>query len=247
MQALTDAELHLYSRHILLDEWDLDAQQALKSSRVFIVGAGGIGCTSAELLARAGVGHISLIDFDYIETSNLQRQIGFVLQDVGQSKVQTLAQHLRQINPHIEIQIFNQRLDQDFLNQLSADFDLVLDGCDNFATRYLVNQYCVKNDIPLLSAAAIGFEGQLMFIGQAPCYQCVFPQLNEHDERRCANSGVLTTTPVLVATLQAHHALLFLGLKQAPLYNKLLLWDGQSMQQRVLKIQSDPDCLCCAS
>lgn len=246
MQAFTDAELHLYSRHILLDGWDLEAQQALKSSRVFIVGAGGIGCTSAELLARAGVGSITLIDFDHIETSNLQRQIGFSVQHIGQSKVYTLAQHLREINPHIEIQALHQQLDQALIDQLNTDFDLVLDGCDNFATRYLVNQYCIKNNIPLLSAAAIGLEGQLMFLKRQPCYQCVFPQVDEDDERRCANTGVLTTTPVLIATLQAHHALLYLGLKQAPLLNKLLLWNGHTLQQRVLKIQADEHCVCCA-
>lgn len=244
-QQLSDEELHLYSRHILLEDWDLDAQQAIKNSRILIVGAGGIGCTSAELLARAGVGEIHIIDFDQIETSNLQRQIAFTPQDIGQAKALVLASHLTQINPHIKVQAICQKLDATLLATLATHYDLVLDGCDNFATRYLVNQFCVQHQIPLLSAAAIGLEGQLMFVEQQPCYQCIFPDQDAADERRCANSGVLTTTPVIMASLQAHHALLYLGLKQTPLHNKLLIWNGQTMQQRMLNLHADEDCPCC--
>ena len=243
---LTDEELHLYSRHILLEAWDLDAQEALKKSHILIIGAGGIGCTSAEILARAGVGKITIIDFDEIETSNLQRQIAFSPKDIGHSKVLTLAKHLQEINPFIQVKAIHQKVDQVFFDSLKPEFDLVLDGCDNFATRYAVNQYCVQQQIPLLSAAAIGLQGQLMFVNRAPCYQCVFPQSEISDERRCSNSGVLTTTPILLATLQAHHALLYLGLGQAPLKDKLLIWDGLNMSQRILKLQADPDCPCCA-
>lgn len=242
---LNDEELHLYSRHILLNGWDLDAQENLKDSHVFIVGAGGIGCTSAELLVRAGVGELTICDFDVIETSNLQRQIAFSPSDVGQAKVEVLVQHLKAINPHVKVNAIDQKLTQDVMTNLQQNFDLVLDGCDNFATRYLVNQFCLDRKIPLLSAAAIGFEGQLMFFDGDACYGCLFPDENEADERRCANSGVLTTTPVMMATLQAHHALLYLGLNQAPLKNKLLLWNGVSMAQRILKVQSDPDCPYC--
>ncbi|WP_420535104.1 HesA/MoeB/ThiF family protein [Acinetobacter populi] len=245
--ALTDQELHLYSRQILLEGWDIDAQQRLKNSRVLIIGAGGIGCSCAELLARAGVGHLCIIDFDVIETSNLQRQIAFEPEDVGQYKVQTLVRRLKKINPHIEIEAITAKFDQDFVNQSLLNFDLVLDGCDNFATRYLVNQMCVAQNIPLLSAAAIGLQGQLLFVHGQPCYQCIFPEQDVADERRCANSGVLATTPVVMASLQAHHALLYLGLAQAPLLNKLLLWDGVSMKQRILNIQADKDCVCCAA
>ena len=243
---LSDAELHLYSRHILLDDWDLEAQQQLKDKKVLIIGAGGLGCTSAEILARTGVGSLYIIDFDTIETSNLQRQIAFKPQHVGQLKVQVLAEHLREINPHIHITSFSATFDLKFSQTWQQhDFDLVLDGCDNFATRYYVNQYCLTHQIPLLSAAAIGFEGQLMFVQQQPCYQCVFPQEEIEDTRRCSNSGVLTTTPMIMATLQAHHALLYLGLNQTPLKNKLLLWNGKTMQQRVLNVVGDINCPCC--
>ncbi len=124
---------------------------------------------------------------------------------------------------------------------------MVLDGCDNFATRYAVNQFCVERKIPLLTAAAIALEGQLMMLKSKPCYHCVFPQSsNENtDERRCANSGVLTTTPAVMASLQAHQALLYLGLGRAPLLNKLLLWDGTNMQQRIVKVSADASCVVC--
>lgn len=252
---LSDAELHLYSRHVLLDGWDIEAQQKLKSSHVLIIGAGGIGCTSAELLARAGVGHLTLIDFDYIEISNLQRQIAFEYADLGQFKAQALAARIQRINPHIQISVYTERFDSNLIEKIKADqsnrhtpkFDLILDGCDNFATRYLVNQFALDQHVPLLSAAAIAFEGQLLFVQGQPCYHCIFPQQQDAaDERRCANSGVLTTTPVVMASLQAHHALLFLGLSQVPLRNKLLLWNGQTMQQRILNLSSDPECLVCA-
>ncbi|KAA8735659.1 HesA/MoeB/ThiF family protein [Acinetobacter qingfengensis] len=241
---LSNEELKLYSRHVLLDDWDIDAQEKLKSSRVLIIGAGGIGCTCAELLARAGVGHISIVDFDHIETSNLQRQIAFTLSNVGHSKVITLALHLKNINSNIDIHPLVLKLDQNTIKQLNTNYDLVLDGCDNFATRYLVNSFCLEHQLPLLSAAAIGYEGQLLFVRYQPCYQCIFNDTDQDDERRCANSGVLTTTPVIMASLQAHHALLYLGLGQAPLLNKLLLWNGLNMTQRILKIQADPNCYC---
>jgi adenylyltransferase/sulfurtransferase len=243
---LNDQELHLYSRQILLDGWDIEAQQRLKQSRILIVGAGGIGCSSAELLARAGVGHIIIIDFDTIETSNLQRQIAFEPPHIGQLKVEVLGQRLRQINPHIKVQTFAERLSTDWIAQQAIDFDVVLDGCDNFATRYLVNQMCVQHNIPLLSAAAIGMQGQLLFVHGQPCYQCVFPESEASDERRCADSGVLATVPTIMASLQAHHALLYLGLGQKPLFNQLLLWDGMSMQQRIIRLHAEKNCPCCA-
>lgn len=244
---LTDSELHLYSRQILLDAWDIDAQQRLKKSRILIVGAGGIGCSSAELLVRAGVGHVSLIDFDKIETSNLQRQIAFEPQHLGQSKVQTLAARLASINPHVELRAYDEQLDENWIKQQPNHFDLVLDGCDNFATRYLVNTMCLTWQVALLSAAAIALQGQLLWLQGQPCYQCVFPEFDVADERRCATSGVLATVPTIMASLQAHHALLYLGLARTPLKNKLLLWDGQTMQQRILNLSADPACPCCGA
>ncbi|WP_171264893.1 HesA/MoeB/ThiF family protein [Acinetobacter sp. ANC 4654] len=244
---LNDDEMHLYSRQILLDGWDIEAQEKLKLANVLIVGCGGIGCTSAELLARAGVGKITLIDADTIEISNLQRQIAYVEENIGFYKSEILAKRLKQINPHIRIESYTSKLDETNVEQLISTQDLVLDGCDNFTTRYLVNQTCTQLNVALISASAIGFQGQLFMVeGDSACYECLFPKEEHANESlRCADSGVLATTPNVMASLQAHHALLYLGLAQTPLKQKLLLWDGLSMKQRLLAFEKDPDCSVC--
>ena len=244
---LNDDEMHLYSRQILLDGWDIEAQEKLKLANVLIVGCGGIGCTSAELLARAGVGQITLIDADIIEISNLQRQIAYVEENIGFYKSEILAKRLKQINPHIRIESYSSKLDESNAEQLISTQDLVLDGCDNFTTRYLVNQICTQLNVPLISASAIGFQGQLFMVeGDSACYECLFPKEEHANESlRCADSGVLATTPNVMASLQAHHALLYLGLAKTPLKQKLLLWDGLSMKQRLLAFEKDIDCSVC--
>ncbi len=244
---LSDAEMHLYSRQILLDGWDIEAQEKLKLANVLIVGCGGIGCLSAELLARAGVGKITLIDADVIETSNLQRQIAYSPADLGFYKAEVLAKRLAEINPFIEIVSLTTLLDEQNAGDLIAQQDLVLDGCDNFSTRYLVNQICQKFNVPLLSASAIGFQGQMFMVeGDSACYACLFPKEEHANESlRCADSGVLASTPNVMASLQAHHALLYLGLGITALKQKLLLWDGLSMKQRILAFEKDTDCPVC--
>ena len=244
---LNDDEMHLYSRQILLDGWDIEAQEKLKLANVLIVGCGGIGCTSAELLARAGVGQITLIDADTIEISNLQRQIAYVEENIGFYKSEILAKRLKQINPHIRIESYTSKLDESNAEQLISTQDLVLDGCDNFTTRYLVNQMCTQLNVSLISASAIGFQDQLFMVeGDSACYECLFPKEEHANESlRCADSGVLATTPNVMASLQAHHALLYLGLAKTPLKQKLLLWDGLSMKQRLLAFEKDIDCSVC--
>jgi len=244
---LTDAEMHLYARQILLEGWDIEAQEKLKFSDICIIGCGGIGCALAELLARAGVGKITLIDPDTIEISNLQRQLAFTPQDIGFYKAETLAKRLQQINPHVQIDYYNQAISIDNAQDLIQHQDLVLDGCDQFETRYLVNQTCRQFDVALISASAIGLQGQMFMVeGDSACYNCLFPQEDQTDTAmRCADSGVLATTPNVMASLQAHHALLYLGLGKMPLRQKLLLWDGQSMQERILKFEKDTNCPIC--
>lgn len=244
---LSDEEMHLYSRQILLDGWDIDAQERLKLANVFIVGAGGIGCTSAELLARAGVGKITIIDHDVIEVSNLQRQIAFGYSDLGQHKSQVLATRLRQINPHIQVEYIADRLTQFNVDQVIAHQDVVLDGCDNFETRYLVNEACKRHAVALISASAIGFQGQLFMVdASSACYECLFPrEQNQNENLRCVDSGVLATTPVMIASLQAHHTLLYLGLNLSPLKQKLLIWDGLTYKQRILSFEKDTNCPIC--
>ena len=244
---LTESEMHLYSRQILLDGWDIEAQERLKLANVLIVGCGGIGCTTAELLARAGVGKITLIDADTIEISNLQRQIAYTQNDVGFYKSEILAKRLQQINPFIQVESHTVKLDDSNAEELILQQDLVLDGCDNFTTRYLVNQHCSHFQIPLISASAIGFQGQLFMVeGDSACYECLFPKEQEMNEGfRCADSGVLATTPNVMASLQAHHALLYLGLGQCVLKQKILLWDGLTMKQRILAFEKDQFCPNC--
>ncbi|MFW2076797.1 HesA/MoeB/ThiF family protein [Acinetobacter sp. ULE_I010] len=244
---LTESELHLYSRQILLDGWDIDAQEKLKLANILIIGSGGIGCTTAELLARAGVGKITLIDADIIEMSNLQRQIAFIEQDIGFYKSEILAKRLRQINPFIQVKSYTVKLDETNAQALISQQDLILDGCDNFTTRYLVNQICTQLNVPLISASAIGFQGQLFMVeGDSACYECLFPREQHISESfRCADSGVLATTPNVMASLQAHHALLYLGLGSTPLKQKLMLWDGLTMKQRILAFEKERDCPNC--
>ena len=244
---LSEAEMHLYSRQILLDGWDIEAQEKLKLSNVMVVGCGGIGCTTAELLARAGVGKITLIDADSIEMSNLQRQMAFTEADLGFYKAEVLAKRLMSINPHIQVNCIVSKLDASNAVELITPQDVVLDGCDNFTTRYLVNAVCKQLDIPLISASAIGFQGQLFMVeGDSACYECLFPkQQLANESLRCADSGVLATTPNVMASLQAHHTLLYLGLAQTPLKQKLLLWDGLSMKQKILAFEHDENCPIC--
>jgi len=244
---LTDEEMHLYSRQILLEGWDIEAQEKLKLANVLIVGCGGIGCTTAELLARAGVGKITLVDADTIEMSNLQRQIAYVEDNIGFYKAEILAKRLKQINPHIRVESQTVKLDESNAEALISTQDLVLDGCDNFTTRYLVNQSCKQFNVPLISASAIGFQGQLFMVeDESACYECLFPKEQHANENlRCADSGVLATTPNVMASLQAHHALLYLGLGKTPLKQKLMLWDGLSMKQRLLAFEKDTDCPIC--
>jgi adenylyltransferase/sulfurtransferase len=179
--------------------------------------------------------------------SNLQRQIAFTPNDIGRYKAEILAKHLQVINPHIHVSYKNIRFDETNADDLIQHQDVVLDGCDNFTTRYLANAICKKYQVPLISASAIGFEGQMFMVeSDSACYECLFPKEDHANEgMRCAESGVLATTPVMIASLQAHHTLLFLGLGLTPLKQKLLLWNGLNLSQRILKFEKDANCPVC--
>lgn len=243
---LTDPELLRYSRQILLPEWDMQAQLNLKNSRVLMIGAGGLGNPAAQILVRAGLGFLRLVDFDVIEESNLQRQFLFQSPDVGLLKVEVATRELQNINPWTQLEAINKQVDLNNLPELLSNIDLVLDGSDNFATRDMINQACVNAKVPLLSAAAIGLEGQIaFFMPDQGCYRCLFGHGLDDDTRQCAESGVLASTTAVIASLQAHHALLYLGLGQAPLASRLLLWNGLTMQQRIVKFSKDEQCSAC--
>ena len=254
---LSDDELLRYARQILLDGWDMDAQLRLKSARVVMIGAGGLGCPASETLVRAGVGYVHLIDDDEIEASNLQRQTLFLPDDIGKPKALTAAAMLGRINPLIKACATVARLEEDnacaLLDMASGKPDLILDCTDNFATRDVINRISVRYQIPLLSASAIAMQGQLaLFEPQLDtgCYHCVFGSVvldAAADERTCANSGVLASTTAVMGNLQANTALQYLGLTKNPLTNKLLIWDGSQMQQRLMGYRKDPECPVCSS
>ncbi|WP_025652789.1 MULTISPECIES: HesA/MoeB/ThiF family protein [unclassified Psychrobacter] len=257
---LLDEELLRYARQILLDGWDIDAQLRLKASRVVMIGAGGLGCPASETLVRAGLGHLHLIDDDEIEASNLQRQTLFLPDDIGKSKALAAAQMLTCINPLIRARGTVARLSEDnayeLLDMATAKPDLLLDCTDNFATRDMINRISVRYQIPLLSASAIAMQGQLALYEphlHTGCYHCVFGSVAVDavdavaDERTCANSGVLASTTAIMGNLQANAALQYLGLTKNPLTNKLLIWDGSQMQQRLMGYRQDSQCPVCAS
>ena len=176
----SDAELLRYSRQILLPDWDIDAQLNLKSARVLMIGMGGLGCPAAQVLARAGLGFLRMVDFDTVDESNLQRQLLFHADDIGQPKVLAAKNSLSKINQWLEIDAIVERVTPENLPELLQNIDLVLDGSDNFETRDQINQACVRAKIPLLSAAAIGVEGQIsLFQAATGCYRCVFPDAPE--------------------------------------------------------------------
>ncbi|MDE2420290.1 MAG: HesA/MoeB/ThiF family protein [Gammaproteobacteria bacterium] len=245
---LNDEQLLRFSRQILLPEWDIDAQQKLSTSRVLMIGMGGLGCPATMSLARAGLGFLRIVDFDTVDESNLQRQTLFTSQDIGQPKVIAAKNTLTQINPWMTIDAIQERVNTENLPTLLMDIDLVLDGSDNFSTRDAVNKACVDAKIPLLSAAAIGFEGQMtLILPDKACYRCLFQDIpDEEDARRCVDTGVLATTTAVMGSMQAHAALLFLGMGVTSLAERLLLWDGLSFNQRQIRYQKDPDCpVCC--
>ncbi len=246
---MNDEQLLRFSRQILLAGWDIDAQQKLSVARVLMIGMGGLGCTATMSLARAGLGFLRIVDFDTVDESNLQRQTLFNQKDIGQPKVLAAQNTLSQINPWIQIEAHQAKVQEGNLPLLIKDIDLVLDGSDNFATRDAVNKACVDAKIPLLSTAAIGFEGQMtLILPDHACYRCLFQDVPpETDARTCSDTGVLATTVAVMGSMQAHMALLFLGMGVTSLAERLLLWDGLGFNQRQIQYQKDPHCPVCAA
>jgi len=245
---LNDEELLRYSRQIMLPQFDIAAQEKLKAARVLIVGMGGIGCPVALYLAAAGVGELLLADFDTVDASNLQRQILFAPADRGRRKVEVAAEKLLLQNPHINVQALALTLDADNLPGLLAGADLVVDGCDNFLTRDLVNKACVAARVPLVSAAAIGLSAQLAVFDSrhpgSPCYRCLYPETGA-DAVACAESGVLAPVVGVVGTLAATEALKMLSGVGLPLVGRLWLWEADTGTMRTLSVARDPACPVC--
>nr|WP_218171715.1 molybdopterin-synthase adenylyltransferase MoeB [Pseudomonas gingeri] len=247
---MSDQELLRYSRQILLQQVDIDGQLRLKNSRVLIVGLGGLGAPVALYLAAAGVGELHLADFDSVDLTNLQRQIIHDTDSVGSTKVDSALRRLTAINPQVSLVAHRQALDEDSLSAVVAAVDLVLDCCDNFATREAVNVACVAAGKPLVSGAAIRLEGQLSVFdprrAESPCYHCLYGHGSEA-ELTCSEAGVIGPLVGLVGSLQALEALKLLAGFGEPLVGRLLLIDALGTKFRELRVKRDPHCSVCGS
>ncbi|MBC5789101.1 HesA/MoeB/ThiF family protein [Providencia sp. JUb39] len=244
---LNDLEFMRYSRQLLLEDVSPEGQQKLKQSKVLIVGLGGLGSPASLYLAGAGVGELWIADHDDLHVSNLQRQVLYDTQDINQSKAQLAAARLKQLNPHTKTLIFQQKLDADSLLPLVEQVDLVLDCCDNMATRHAVNAACVISNTPLVSGSAVGFGGQLMVLEppfQSGCYACLYPD-QEEPQRNCRTAGVLGPVVGVIGTLQALEAIKLLVGLPSPLSGKLRLFDGKQQQWNTLQLTRSKQCPVC--
>lgn len=248
---LTDGQLMRYARHILLDEFGIEAQQRISQARVLIIGAGGLGSPAALYLAAAGLAQLTLVDDDEVELSNLQRQILHDTQRVGVNKALSGQQALAALNPEVKVEAVTQRLDLPALLPLVAAHDVVLDCSDNFATRHAINRACVQHRKPLVSGAGIRFAGQMSVFDlrdpQAPCYHCLFPEAPDFEELRCATTGVLGPLVGMVGCVQAAETLKLLGGFGQPLVGRLLTVDALTMQWQTLRFRRDPACAVCGA
>jgi molybdopterin/thiamine biosynthesis adenylyltransferase/rhodanese-related sulfurtransferase/molybdopterin converting factor small subunit len=248
--ALSAEEVQRYSRHLILPEVGLDGQKKLKAARVLCIGAGGLGSPVAMYLAAAGVGTLGIVDYDVVDYSNLQRQILHGTPDVGRPKLQSAKDRLKALNPHVEVQTFEAALTSENALQLFKDFDVIVDGTDNFPTRYLVNDACVLTGKPNAYGSIFRFEGQASVFGtkQGPCYRCLYPEPPPPGlVPSCAEGGVLGVLPGIVGCIQANETLkLILGIGE-PLIGRFLVFDALRMKFRELKLRKDPDCPVCGT
>ena len=245
---MNDYELLRYSKQIMLPQIDREGQQKINDSTILIIGMGGLGSPTALYLAAAGVGHIIIADFDQVELSNLQRQIIHSTSDIGDDKVNSAKAKLLELNPNITVTVANEIMHSDNLASLIKDVDIVLDGTDNFESRFEINKACVECHKPLISAAVIRFEGQIsVFKGyevDQPCYQCLYSE-DENGRESCVENGVLAPVAGLVGTIQALQAIkVLLGLGEQ-LCGELLLIDGLDLSFRKVKIVKDSECPIC--
>ncbi len=249
---MNDAELLRYSRHILLDAIGIEGQQRILDAHAVVLGAGGLGSPVALYLAGAGVGRITLVDDDVVDSTNLQRQIAHTEQRIGQPKVESARIAMRQINPQPDIRCVARRADSALLDELLADASVALDCSDNYATRHALNAACVRRRVPLVSGAAIGFDGQVGVFdtrdgehGPGPCYACLFPPDAAVEEVRCAVMGVIAPLVGVVGSLQALEALKLLAGAGRSLAGRLLLIDALDMDVRTMSLPRNPDCPVC--
>jgi molybdopterin/thiamine biosynthesis adenylyltransferase len=247
----TQTELNRYARHIALREVGGAGQKAIKNARVLVVGAGGLGAPVLQYLAAAGVGTIGVIDPDTVENTNLQRQVIHKDAAIGMPKVFSAQAEMEAQNPFVEVRPYHRKLDEAIVPELFAEYDLVLDGTDNFETRYLVNTTCVAAGIPLISGALSQWEGQLSVFDPArgaPCYQCIFPSAPApHLAPSCAEAGVIGPLPGVVGAMMAMEALKVITDAGTPLRGQMVIYDALYGESRTIKIKPRGDCPICAA
>lgn len=245
---MNDEQLLQYSRQIMLPEMDIAGQEKLLAAKVLIIGLGGLGCPAALYLAAAGIGQLTLVDYDEVDLTNLQRQIAHSHADVGALKVVSAEQALTAINPNIKVTAVPEKLEGDKLKAQVAAADLVLDCTDNFTVRYAINDACVAHNKPLISGAAIRMEGQLAVFdsnrADSPCYRCLYPEGSEQ-QLSCSENGVIAPLTGMVGTMQALQAIKVIAGFGESLVGKLLLLDAKEMLFQRLTLNRDPQCPVC--
>ncbi len=247
---MNDEQLLRYSRHLLLEEIGIEGQERLLAATALIIGAGGLGSPAALYLASAGIGRILLADGDQVDLTNLQRQILHRQSRLGMGKAASGQLAIADINPEVQVEVIAERLEGQALDAAVARASVVLDCCDNFATRHAVNRACVRHKVPLVSGAAIRFDGQLAVYDprqpHSPCYHCLFPQDQQVEEVRCAVMGVFAPLTGIIGTMQAAEALKLAGGFGTPMSGRLQMLDARSMQWNEIEVPRDPACPVCA-
>ncbi len=247
---MKDNQLLRYSRHILLPQIAYEGQEMLTQSHALIVGAGGLGSPSALYMAAGGVGTLTICDFDVVDLTNLQRQIIHTSQSVGINKAVSAKQTLQGINPDVVVNTVEEKSTEAAMSKLVKEADVVLDCSDNFATRYALNRLCFEHQKPLVSGAAIGFEGQVTVYDfrhpESPCYHCLFPDDGSETDMRCSENGVFSPLVGMIGTTQAAEAMKLLMNIGTSLQGRLMLLDALNIEWRTIKLSKDPACKVCA-
>ena len=246
---MNDDQLLRYSRHLLLDEIGIEGQERLLAAHALVIGAGGLGSPVALFLGTAGVGRLTLVDHDSVDLTNLQRQIAHRMDRIGRPKVESAAESVHAINPGVDVVALHERADAARLDELVAAHDVVLDCSDNFATRQAVNAACVKHARPLVSGAAIGFDGQISVYdtrsADAPCYACVFPPESTFEEVRCSTMGVFAPLVGIIGAMQAAEALKLIAGIGSSLAGRLQMLDARAMEWSEVRLPRQTQCPVC--
>ncbi len=248
MANLTRDEILRYSRHLIMPEVGIEGQQKLKQAGVLLIGAGGLGSPLGLYLAAAGVGRLGIVDFDKVDFTNLQRQIIHGTEDVGRLKVESARERIQSVNPEVEVKTVNVRLSKENVLDLVAGYDIVIDGTDNFPTRYLVNDACVFQKKPNIYGSIFRFDGQatVFYPFKGPCYRCLYPEPPPPGMvPSCAEGGVLGVLPGIIGVIQATEAVKLIIGKGEPLVGRLLLYNALKMEFREVKLKRDPQCIVC--